>query len=60
MKTVQANLQTRKATISDIPFLAKIHYEATLPPTNHCFWDDFLQETHTNSLQFIAAMLQAE
>jgi ubiquinone biosynthesis protein Coq4/GNAT superfamily N-acetyltransferase len=57
---ITAALRTRKATLLDIPFLAQIIYAAALPPQNHCFWDDILQGTGTNSLEFIAAMLRAE
>jgi len=53
-------LNIRKAAIADIPFLARIQYEASLPPLNHCFWEDMLQGTGTGSLQFIEAMLRAE
>lgn len=56
---MQAALSTRKATIADIPFLARIEYEASLPPLNHCFWEDVLQSTGTGALQFIEAMLRA-
>lgn len=56
---MQAALSTRKATIADIPLLAKIEYEASLPPLNHCFWEDILQGTETDALQFIEAMLRA-
>ena len=56
----QTNLNTRKGTIADIPFLARIEYEASLPPTNQCLWDGFLQGTGTDSLQFIEAMLAAD
>lgn len=48
----------RKATIADIPFLAKIEYEASLPPLNHCFWEDILHDTGTSALQFIEAELR--
>lgn len=57
---MQRTLSTRKAAIADIPFLAQIAYEASLPPLNHCFWEDLLEGTGTHALQFIAAMLQAE
>lgn len=57
---MQAALSTRKATIADIPFLARIEYEASLPPLNHCFWEDILQGTQTGALQFIEAMLRAD
>lgn len=57
---MQAVLSTRKATIADIPFLAKIDYEASLPPLNHCFWEDILQDTQTSALQLIEAVLRAE
>jgi ribosomal protein S18 acetylase RimI-like enzyme len=56
---MQAVLSTRKATIADIPFLARIDYEASLPPTNRCYWEDLLQETGTDALHFIEAMLRA-
>jgi GNAT superfamily N-acetyltransferase len=56
---MQADLSTRKATIADIPFLARIQHEASLPPLNHCFWDDILEGTETSALEFIAAMLRA-
>ncbi|MEM9008737.1 MAG: GNAT family N-acetyltransferase [Cyanobacteria bacterium P01_F01_bin.86] len=55
-----ATLSTRKATIADIPFLARIEYEASLPPLNRCFWEDLLQGTETTALQFIEAQLRAD
>ena len=55
-----APLSTRKATTADIPFLARIEYEASLPPLNHCFWEDLLQGTETIALQFIEAELRAD
>lgn len=57
---MQTTLNIRKARISDIPFLASIEYEASLPPLNYCFWDDFLQGTGTSALQFIEAKLQTD
>jgi ribosomal protein S18 acetylase RimI-like enzyme len=56
---MQAMLSTRQATIADIPFLARIEYEASLPPFNYCFWEDILQGTGTSALQFIEAELRA-
>lgn len=53
-------LSTRKATTSDIPFLAQIEYEASLPPFNHCFWEDLLGGTGTTALQFIEAELRTD
>lgn len=50
----------RSATRADIPFLARIHYEATLPPSDQCFWDELLVGANTTSLSFIEAMLQAD
>ena len=55
---MQTTLNVRKATIADVPFLARIQYEASLPPLNHCFWEDILQGTGTNVLQFIEAQLR--
>jgi ribosomal protein S18 acetylase RimI-like enzyme len=56
---MQAGLNTRKAAIADIPFLARIEYEASLPPLNQCSWEDILEGTETSALQFIEAMLRA-
>lgn len=55
-----ATLSTRKATNADIPFLARIEYEASLPPLNHCFWEDLLKGTRTTALQFIEAELRTD
>ncbi|WP_210404202.1 hypothetical protein [Chroococcidiopsis sp. TS-821] len=55
-----ATLSTRKATTADIPFLARIEYEASLPPLNHCFWEDMLEGTGTTALQFIEAELRTD
>ena len=55
---MQVALSHRKATIADIPFLARIEYEASLPPLNQCFWEDILHGTETSALQFIEAMLR--
>lgn len=51
------SLTTRKATSADIPFLAQIEYEASLPPLDHCFWEDLLEGTGTTALEFIEAEL---
>ncbi|WP_373541281.1 GNAT family N-acetyltransferase [Chamaesiphon sp.] len=56
---MQTTLNVRKAKIADIPFLARIEYEASLPPLNHCFWEDILQGTDTSVLPFIEAQLRA-
>ncbi len=55
-----AMLNTRKATTADIPFLARIEYEASLPPLNHCFWENMLQGTGTTALEFIEVELRAD
>jgi ribosomal protein S18 acetylase RimI-like enzyme len=55
-----ATLSTRKATTADIPFLAQIEYEASLPPFDHCFWEDLLEGTGTTALQFIEAELKTD
>ena len=57
---MQIELSTRKATEADIPFLAKIEYEASLPPLNYSFWEGLLQGMQTTALQFIEAMLRVE
>lgn len=55
---MQTTLRTRRATIADIPFLAKIAYEASLPPLNHCFWEDLLEGTGTGALPFLEAVFR--
>lgn len=57
---MSTTLNTRKATTADIPFLARIEYEASLPPLNHCFWEDLLDGTGTTALQFIEAELRTD
>ncbi|MDJ0532353.1 MAG: GNAT family N-acetyltransferase [Xenococcaceae cyanobacterium MO_207.B15] len=57
---MQNKLSTRKGTIADIPFLARIQYEASLPGMERCFWEDILVGTKTSALQFIESMLRAE
>lgn len=57
---MQATLTTRKATIADIPFLARVEYEASLPPLNQCFWESLLPGTGTDGLQFIEAKLRVD
>jgi ribosomal protein S18 acetylase RimI-like enzyme len=55
-----ATLHARKAAIADIPFLARIEYEASLPPMNRCFWEDLLEGIGTSALDFIVAELRAD
>ncbi|WAL62224.1 GNAT family N-acetyltransferase [Thermocoleostomius sinensis] len=57
---MDAVLKTRKATTADIPFLARIDYEVSLPPLNRCFWEDLLQGTGIRAMQFIEAVLRAD
>lgn len=57
---MQSAINIRNATSADIPFLARIEYEASLPPMNHCFWEDMLQGTGTSALEFIEAELRAD
>ncbi len=53
-------LNLRKANASDIPLLARVEYEASLPPLNQSFWDEIVQGTETPALAFVEAMLKAE
>ncbi len=57
---MSTTLNTRKATTVDIPFLARIEYEASLPPLNHCFWEDLLDGIRTTAMQFIEAELKTD
>lgn len=52
-------LTTRTATNADIPFLATIEYEASLPPLNRCYWEDLLEDTQTSALALIEAVMRA-
>jgi ubiquinone biosynthesis protein Coq4/ribosomal protein S18 acetylase RimI-like enzyme len=56
----QATAQIRPATPADISFLAEIIYEASLPPSDHSFWEDILQGTGTGVLSFLEAMLRQQ
>lgn len=53
-------LTLRRAEAADIPFLAQIEYESSLPPLNQSFWDELLQGTGSSSLDFITAMLETQ
>jgi GNAT superfamily N-acetyltransferase len=52
-------LKVRKATSTDIPFLAQTSYESSLPPQNHSPWDDILEGTGTSAIEFLEAVLKA-
>lgn len=51
-------LTERAATADDIPFLAKMDVEASLPPLRASFWDEHLKDTGTDTLTFLEAMLR--
>ena len=48
----------RAATVEDIPFLARMDVEASLPPFGTSFWDELLECTGTETLSFLEAMLR--
>lgn len=50
----------RRAIATDIPFLATTQYEASLPPLNHCFWEDLLVGLGVSAQQWLEAMLRAK
>ncbi|MEM7734680.1 MAG: GNAT family N-acetyltransferase [Deinococcota bacterium] len=58
MTAVAPQVTVRKATPQDIPVLAQIDYEASLPPLNHCFWEDLLVPTGTPVLEFLETMFR--
>jgi GNAT superfamily N-acetyltransferase len=58
MTTVATQITVRKATPQDVPVLARIEYEASLPPHNHCFWEDLLVPTGTPVLEFLETMFK--
>lgn len=55
-----AMFNTRKATTADSPFLARVEYEVSLPPLNHCFWEDRSQGSGTTALPSIEAKFRAD
>lgn len=57
---MSTTLNTRKTTTAETPFLARIEYEASLPPLNHCFREDLLDGTGITALQFIEADLKTD
>ncbi|MDX2074857.1 MAG: GNAT family N-acetyltransferase [bacterium] len=48
----------RSATPSDIPFLAWMQYEASLPPSNFSFWDYPLMGLGIDTLPFIETVMR--
>ncbi|MDX8350458.1 GNAT family N-acetyltransferase [Cognatiyoonia sp. IB215446] len=48
----------RAATVQDIPFLAKMDVEASLPPFGTSFWDELLEGTGTDTLTFLETMFR--
>ncbi|MCU0480747.1 MAG: GNAT family N-acetyltransferase [Anaerolineae bacterium] len=48
----------RPATPADIPFLAMIQYEASLPPANFSFWDYPLMGLGIDTLAFIETVMR--
>lgn len=53
-------LPVRTATAQDIPFLAQMDVEASLPPLGVTFWDHHLENTGTDALTFVEAMLSEQ
>lgn len=52
---IPTTLNIRRAATADIPFMAKVHYEASLPPLNHCVWADILTGLNTDTMTFLEA-----
>ncbi len=50
----------RPADRSDVPFLARMEQEASLPPLGTSFWEMLLESTKTGVLDFLEAMLAAD
>lgn len=48
----------RKATGEDVPFLARMGYEASLPPFEASFWDRLVEPTGTSTPVFLEAMFR--
>lgn len=58
--TTASPVTHRKAVREDIPFLARLEYEASLPPLNASLWDDLLEPTGTPTLTFLEAMFKVD
>lgn len=54
------NLQVRRATRADIPFIAWCNYEASSPAPNFCYWDPLLEGLNTDTMAFIQAIFHAD
>ena len=51
-----ANVQVRMAIPADVRTIARLDYEATLPPLGHSFYDDLLTPLGTETLSFLEAV----
>ncbi|MEO1076055.1 MAG: GNAT family N-acetyltransferase [Bacteroidota bacterium] len=57
MSPSHTDVSARLGTLADAAFLARIDYFASLPPDDHCFWDDLLAPTGTTALAFLEAQI---
>lgn len=48
----------RPATSADVPFLAHMQHEASLPPANFSFWDIALMGMDIDTLRFIETVMR--
>ena len=48
----------RRANSDDISLLARVDYEASIPPFRRSIWDELLEPVHTQPLRFLEAMFR--
>ncbi|WP_420349143.1 GNAT family N-acetyltransferase [Pelagibius sp.] len=54
----RSDLSARAAVAADVPFLARTEFEASLPPFGRSFWDDLLQDSGSDTMLFLEAVLR--
>lgn len=52
------SIRKRKGTIDDAAFLARMDYEASLPPFDQSFWDELVGPTGSTTLTFLEQMFR--
>ena len=45
-------------TLDDAPFIARMHYEASVPPFETSFWDQFVAPTGSDTVPFLEQMFR--
>ncbi|MBC8044355.1 MAG: GNAT family N-acetyltransferase [Rhizobacter sp.] len=54
------NITFRAAEKADLPFVAWCNYEATSPSPGFCYWDPLLEDSGTDTMQFIKTVFEQD